>query len=274
MNKMSSKTVLFALVLLSIFASHSCKTKRSIIKKPIKEQGEDYLLNKLAESQMDFDWFSSRLNVTYVNDKSKTDFRGQLRMRKDSVIWISFSPALGLEVARMMITVDSIKFMNRIDRTYFDGDYELFNAFLQTTIDFDMLQSLLIGNDFTFYDNESFRASIDAMEYRLSATKRTALKRHLKQDDTPNIFIQNIWLNPDNFKITRINLRELGEENKRLQAEYKHFVPANNKLFPSRISFDLHSDRRILLDIDFSRIEVNKEQSFPFRVPDRFTRVL
>jgi hypothetical protein len=272
MNKITA-SILALLLLFGLFSVQSCKTKRSIIKKPIKEHGEDYLLTKLAESQMDFDWFSARTNITFVNNNNKTDFKGQLRMKKDSVIWFSFSPALGLEVARLKITVDSIKFINRIDRVYFEGDYELLSSFLQTSIDFDMIQSLLIGNDFTFYDNTSFRASIDAMEYRLSTTGRTKLKRHLRQEDTPNIFIQNIWLNPDNYKITRVNLREFGEENKRLQVEYSRFVPAGYKLFPSRIRFDLQADRKVLLDIDFSRIEVNNEQSFPFRVPERFSKI-
>jgi hypothetical protein len=272
MNKITP-ILLAVLVLVGLTFLQSCKTKRSIIKKPLKEYGEAYLLEKMAENQIDFDWLSARASITFVNDNNKTDFRGQLRMRKDSVIWISFSPALGLEVARLKITVDSIKFINRIDRVYFEGDYQLLNSFLQTKIDFDMLQSLLIGNDFTFYDNKTFRASIDAMEYRLSTTGRTKLKRYLRQEDTPNIFIQNIWLNPDNFKITRVNLRELGEENKRLQVEYRSFVPTGSKLFPSRISFDLQADRKVMLDLDFSRIELDNQQTFPFRVPDRFSKI-
>jgi hypothetical protein len=274
MNKIFTRLLLSALVLSSLMtAFQACKTKRVLLKKPLKEQGEAYLLEKLSENQMDFEWFSARANISYINNKNKTDFRGQLRMQKDSVIWLSFSPALGLEVARMKITPDSIKFMNRLERVYFEGDYQLLNNFLQTTIDFDILQSLLIGNDFTFYDNNSFRASIDAMEYRLSTTSRTRLKRSLKQGDVPNIFIQNIWLNPDIFKITRMNLKELGEENKRLQVEYGAFVTAGNKLFPSSISFDLQADHKIILNIEFSRIELEKEQSFPFRIPEKFSKI-
>jgi hypothetical protein len=274
MNKIFTRLLLSALVLSSLMtAFQACKTKRVLLKNPLKEQGEAYLLEKLSENQMDFEWFSARANISYINNKNKTDFRGQLRMQKDSVIWLSFSPALGLEVARMKITPDSIKFMNRLERVYFEGDYQLLNNFLQTTIDFDILQSLLIGNDFTFYDNNSFRASIDAMEYRLSTTSRTRLKRSLKQGDVPNIFIQNIWLNSDIFKITRMNLKELGEENKRLQVEYGAFVTAGNKLFPSSISFDLQADHKIILNIEFSRIELEKEQSFPFRIPEKFSKI-
>lgn len=274
MNRIFIRLLLsFFLVSSLMVTFQACKSKRVLLKKPLKEQGEAYILEKLMENQMDFEWFSARATISFINDKNKTDFRGQLRMQKDSVIWLSFSPALGLEVARLKITPDSIKFMNRLDRVYFEGDYQLLNNYLQTTIDFDILQSLLIGNDFTFYDNNSFRASIDALEYRLSTTSRTRLKRSLKQGDVPNIFIQNIWLNPESFRITRMNLKELGEDNKRLQVEYGNFVLAGGKLFPSSVIFDLQADNKILLNIDFSRIVLDVEQSFPFRIPDKFIKI-
>ncbi len=275
-NFMNRHNSLFYIILLLFAGSlfvQSCQSKRVLMKKPLKAYGEDYLLEKLAENQMDFDWLAARANISFINDRNKTDFRGQIRMRKDSVIWISFSPALGLEVARMKITQDSIKFMNRIDRVYFEGDYQLLSNFLQTTIDFDMLQSLLIGNDFSFYDNTSFRASIDGGEYRLSTTGRTKLKRYLKQDDTPNIFIQNIWLNPDNFKISRVNLKELGNDTRRLQAVYAGFIEAGDKLFPSKAVYEVQGGNKLSLSIDFSRIETGTVQTFPFRVPERFAKM-
>jgi hypothetical protein len=274
MNKQLVKGLLTTL-LLGIFITSvpSCKSKRALMKKPLKEQGENYLLDKLSENKMEFEWFSARATISFINNKIKTDFRGQLRMHKDSVIWLSFSPALGLEVARLKITPDSIKFMNRLDRVYFEGDYQLLNNYLQTTVDFDILQSLLIGNDFSYFDNNTFRASIDAFQYRLSSTSRTMLKRSLKQGSVPSIFVQNIWLNPDNFKITRMNLKELGEDNKHLQVEYGNFIAAGGKLFPSSINFDLQADHKIILRIDFSRIELEKEQSFPFRIPDKFSKI-
>ncbi|MCB0807539.1 MAG: DUF4292 domain-containing protein, partial [Bacteroidales bacterium] len=100
-----------------------------MIKEPIKEYGADYLFDKLKENELKFEWFSAKFNLDLIIDKKKNSFRGQLRMRKDSAIWVSFSPALGIEMARLLITEDSVKFINRINKTYFAGDYRVVNNF-------------------------------------------------------------------------------------------------------------------------------------------------
>ena len=106
------KTWILILLLSSFIIS--CRSPRTIIKEPIKEYGADYLFQKLKENELHYDWFSAKFSLDLVMDKKKTSFNGQIRMQKDSVIWISMSPALGIEMARMIITTDSIKFINRL----------------------------------------------------------------------------------------------------------------------------------------------------------------
>lgn len=274
MNKKIFRLFWALLLLGSIVFVQSCKTKRAIIRKPLKEEGEAFLLNKMSESELNFDFFSARCAISVVTDKkSKSDFRGQIRIQKDSVIWLSVSPALGIEVARLMISTDSIWFINRIDNTYFKGDYDFINNFFQTTIDFDILQALLVGNDMLYYEDDNFKAAIDAMEYRLGAAKRSRKRRKQLMEDSPNILIQNIWLNPDNFKITKVNLKELGQENKQLEMRYSHFSAVQNQLVPTELDMLLQADKNLRINLHFSNIEINKPLSFPFKVPSKFSKM-
>ena len=274
MNNKHFRLFLGLLLLASIVFVQGCKTKRSIIRKPLKEEGEAFLLQKMSESELNFDFFNARCTISVVSDKkSKSDFRGQIRIQKDSVIWLSLSPALGIEVARLMISQDSIWFINRIDKTYFKGDYDFINSFFQTTIDFDILQALLVGNDMTYYEDESFRAAIDAMEYRLGAAKRSKKKKQLLLEDSPNILIQNIWLNPDNFKITKVNLKEFGQENKQLEMRYSHFSAVKNQLVPTELDMLLQADKKIRIGLHFSNIELDEPLSFPFKVPSKYSKM-
>jgi hypothetical protein len=254
--------------------SAGCRTKRSIIKEPIKEYGEEFLLERLAESELRFDWLSAKLKIGYTKDKTTTDFKGQLRMRKDSVIWVSFSPALGIEVARLMITQDSIKYLNRLDKVYFKGDYDFVNRYLETEIDFDMLQAIIIGNDFQFYEKTTFKASYDNAEYKLSTTSRRKLKRFVEEvvDEKP-VLIQNIWLHPENFKITSVDIKEYGKEHKKLEANYSHFIPLKSMLFPSHLIFDITSDNNINIGIEFSKTKIDEATSFPFTIPAKYDRI-
>lgn len=267
--------IIYILVVISLMLSiFSCKTTRSVIKGPIKEEGPDYLFEQLKKNEMKFDWLSAKFATTYIEDKKKISFRGQMRIKRDSLIWISISPALGIEMVRLIITNDSIKFLDRIGSKYLISDFDYINRFINSTLDFDMLQAFLIGNDFSFFENGKFKASIDAMEYRLTTVGRRKLKKYVKSNQEGlKIPIQNIWLNAENFKITKVMIKEVKQEGRKLQAFYSDFNTIDNQLFSHHIDFEIVSENKIDIGINYSKIIVNKEQSFPFKIPDRFTRI-
>jgi len=64
-----------------------------------------------------------------------------------------------------------------MNHTYFTGDYDYVNNFLHSNIDFDILQSFLIGNDLSFYENSSFKASVDNGGYKLSTSRTKKTKK-------------------------------------------------------------------------------------------------
>lgn len=251
----------------------SCAGKRQIIREPLKEAGADYLFGELAKNELQFEWFSAKFSIDYIYNKKLTEFKGQIRMRKDSVIWLSFSPALGIEMARLMITNDSVFFINRINKLYLKGDYKFINDYLKTNIDFDILQSFIIGNDFQFYEESSFKASIDKEEYKLSTAERRKLKKFMKIDETDaKAYYQDIWLNPYNFKITRVNIKEITND-KKLDAYYSDFKDHEGQLFPFKIVYEITADENVLVIVKYSRIRLGEELSFPFTIPDKYERI-
>jgi hypothetical protein len=269
----SSRRVFLIAAVAAMFILGSCAGKRQIIKEPLKEAGAAYLLEELAKNELQFEWFSAKFSIDYIYNKKLTEFKGQIRMRKDSVIWLSFSPALGIEMARLMITNDSVFFINRINKLYLKGDYKFINDYLQTNIDFDILQSFIIGNDFQFYEESSFKASIDKEEYKLSTAERRKLKKFMKIDETDaKAYYQDIWLNPYNFKITRVNIKEITND-KKLDAYYSDFKDHEGQLFPFKIVYEITADENVLVIVKYSRIRIGEELSFPFTIPDKYERI-
>lgn len=273
MNKRGLQKLLIILLMLSAGLT-SCKSKRSLIKAPLKAAGEQFLLDQMQANQVDFEFFSARTNVSFTGDsRNKIDLRGQIRIQKDSLIWISLSPMLNIEAARILISPDSVKFFNRLDKTYFVGDYTFIHTNFSPTINFDMIQSMLLGNDLSWYETEGFRASVDGGEYRLAATKRRQKKRQLKQQEGQGILVHNIWLQPESFKIVRLTIREYGDENKKLNALYDLFSDFDGRSMPTDLSFEINADRKIKLRIHYSRVEFDQNAGFPFRVPENFTKM-
>ncbi len=251
----------------------SCSGSRHAIKEPLKEAKSTYLLEELAKNELQFDWFSAKFSIDYIYDRKFTEFKGQIRIRKDSIIWLSFSPALGIEMARLKITTDSVFYMNRINKTYLVGDYRFISDFLKTNIDFDMLQSLIIGNDFQFYEKSKFKATVDAQEYKLSTAERHKLKKFVKKDETDaKAFYQNIWLSPENFKITRVTIKEITND-KKLDAYYSDFRDHDGQLFPFDIIFEINANEKIVVKVNYSRIRIDEPHTFPFTIPGKYERI-
>lgn len=266
----SGKFLLMGLLLL---AMASCSPVKKLIKEPLREQGADYLFDNLKQNELKYDYFSAKFSASVKQNKSKNSFSGQIRIKKDSVIWISISPALGIEMARLLITNDSVKYMNRLDNTYFTGNLEYIETLIHRAFDYDMLQAFLTGNDFSFYENSTFRASIENREYKLVTTERRKLKKYLKQHQEISIPLQSIWLDPETFKISRVQITELNQGGRKLDGSYEYRL-AEGQLVPQKLMFtlELHNTKNAI-EVDYSKISTGDVLQFPFRIPEKYKPV-
>lgn len=274
-SRISPVRLLLLLILpASLLAIGSCSSSRRVMKTPLKEQGPEFLFSKLKEKELKFDWFSAKFSAEYKNKGKTTSFSGQLRIRKDSLIWMSLTPMLGIEALRISISQDSVKMINRLNDTYFLGDYNYLNRSLNTNLDYDLLQAFLLGNDLQFYENGKFKASIDGHTYKLSTSERQKLKKFVKNSqENLKILIQNIWLDPETFKITRAEVKEIRRDNIKLEAEYGGFSDQGGQLFPGSMRFTIWAENVLKVKADFSRIQIDQPLQFPFKVPEGYSPV-
>lgn len=270
---MNNTKLIYLLILLNIILAVSCSSTRKIIKEPLKEQGSEFLFNSLKENELQYEYLSARFSATFRQDKHDTQITGQIRIKRDSVIWISVSPLMGIEMARFLVTNDSIWYLNRMDNTYLSNSFDYINKLINSTLDFDMLQSFLTGNDFSRYENTSFRGGIDNSEYTLVTSNRRKLKRYVEDNNDINIPIQHIWLNPENFKITRIMIREVASSGRKAQGRYTYENIAGQAV-PVNIIFDVETEnKKTSINIQYSKIIIGDSLQFPFKIPEKYTRV-
>jgi hypothetical protein len=271
MNKVHKSLLQILTVIVLIGLASGCKIKRSSLKKPLKEFGFEYLYQKMNENLVDFTTLNSKFNVDYIEKKGKTSLKGQLRIQNDSLIWLSFSPALGIEAARMLLTNDSVKFINRLNKTYFAGDYSIIDSLLNTTIEYSILQSMLLGNDLTQYDVNKFKSSIDDGAYRITIRERRKIKKYIKKGEIETkVLVQNIWLDPITFRIRKIEIKEFGNENKKLIVSYNEYFEIEGQFFPKQMNIKVSAEKDLNINIEFLKIKLNIEQNYPFRIPGKY----
>jgi len=266
---------LLPVLLIAIAFTSACKTGREA-KKEIKETvkqdtGVELIFSKMKDAQFDFRTMNVKFQAKVESEKNNLGFGGSMRIIKDRTIWLSLSAMVGIEAFRIFITPDSVKMINRLNKTYFKGDYQLINELLKTPFDFDMLQALVTGNDFSYYENNIFKVGEDARSYKISTPGRKKLKNYVaNQSDMDRVLVQDLWISPENYKIIRQQIKEISKENSKLVVDYSAFVVFDDQLLAHQIDVNVEAEQKMKVVIDFEKVSVDEEIMVPFVIPESF----
>ena len=236
-----------------LLALGSCSTNKNA--SSIRNLSANHIIREVERNQFEFDNFETKFNVKVKGDNN-IGLKGQMRMQNDSIIWISLSLKVGIEVGRMMITEDSVKFINRSNRTYFSESVESFRSsgiqeFWSSGI-LDLLQNLLVGNDINF--KEKYKATIEDNNYKLTSNKNTFL------------------VTPKTFKVKRQQATVNGQQST-VGIDYDNFQEVNGKLLPTKIIVDAGDIFNLNIEIDYSEIKVGEELEFPFNISKKYNKI-
>lgn len=236
-----------------LLALGSCSTNKNA--SSIRNLSANHIIREVERNQFEFDNFETKFNVKVKGDNN-IGLKGQMRMQNDSIIWISLSLKVGIEVGRMMITEDSVKFINRSNRTYFSESIESFRSsgiqeFWSSGI-LDLLQNLLVGNDINF--KEKYKATIEDNNYKLTSDKNTFL------------------VTPKTFKVKRQQATVNGQQST-VGIDYDNFQEVNGKLLPTKIIVDAGDIFNLNIEIDYSEIKVGEELEFPFNISKKYNKI-
>jgi hypothetical protein len=269
--------IISALSIIAILAGiTSCASYRKTIKEPLKVHGTAYLLEQMKAHEIKPDYFTARFSAELERNRERLAFNGQIRIKRDSIIWITISPALGLEMGRLVITNDSVKWMNRMESDFLLAPTEHLANMIHPLIEYDLLQSFILGNDLTLYDDTQFKGSIDSREYKLSVAQRRSLKRQMRGNEyIETIPVQHLWLDPETFRITKVSIRDLQDKDAGIDVAYERFSEVNGSLFATRQHYDIRGGgNKLKLQLSFSRLNIPDKSSFPFSIPEKYTPIV
>lgn len=256
-------------VILFVFAFSAC----SIFKKVVPPEPDpewhavDQTLTALRSQETSFDFFSARYSGTALFEGSNYNVSGNIRIKRDSAIFISVAPVLGIEIARLLVTPDSIRLINRLDNSYFEGDIKMLSNLLNTYVDFYMLQALLVGNDFSHFSSQDLRVSNDKGRILLHSNSR---KPPSKSKDNIS-FQHNLWLNNENYRIEE-NLLYEPLSRRSLRAVYGNNSRTDDQWVPREISLVFTDPgARASMNIRYSRTAIDQHQTISFSIPNNYT---
>jgi hypothetical protein len=228
----------------------------------------------LKKNEFHSEWLSGKFDAELLVNGKKSEFTVVLRMRTDSVIWMSIiDPLIGaVEAARILLTKDSIRLMDRLHNTAFVGTYDTLCRLLHTDVDYEMLQSILMGNSVEFYDeDEKLKPNIDRSRcnYVLGTVRKKKIRKVMDGQKELKEPAQSIWMTDIGFKIVRIFFTDLNT-NRTFDANYENFQVVDGIGFPHKMTFLVKAEKNLEIRFSYKKLTLNKPTTFPFNIPNSY----
>jgi len=283
------------IILICIALALGSCAKKSEIQKPVKLQNRSpkFLIKKLVANQQDFDYFFAKFNArTHFNDK-KLNFKGAIRIKSDSIIWLSLTKLGGVELVRMVLTQDSVKFINKWDKEYYTGKLSELKEFGGINVDYKTLQDLFMGKPFNFDPGDKYKSSNDNYFYLLSSKAKSKIRKAtqvmdndslltlgmkdkkyekvVSKESEDDLILKNYYLFPESFLLAKqaINLIYYQQA---IEIAYENYEQIGEPYIFSlkqviRIATREKSSR---FDIKYTSVKFNDPLSFPFKISKKY----
>tara|TARA_R110002096_G_scaffold35727_1_gene100485 strand:- start:1260 stop:2189 length:930 start_codon:yes stop_codon:yes gene_type:complete len=215
------------------------------------------LVKENAKQAADFKTLQARLKITYTQKGKSQTHSVTFRAKKDEALWINAT----FSVIRALVTPEKVSFYNKLDNTYFDGDYKYLSDLLGTELDFEKVQNLLLGETLFNLKEGAYIASADHDAY---------IVQPKQQRDLFEIFF---LLNPSNFKVKSQQISQ-PKEFKHLQIDYLSYQDVEKQIIPERIKvIAVEASEEMTVELEMKNVSLNQDLRFPFKIPSGFKEI-
>lgn len=254
------KKSIYILMMITLVLS-SCKTKSVATKKgATKSMSANKIIKTHYDKSFKQKTLIAKMKVKYKGKSNLPSVTASLRVEKDKTIWISLSK-IGFPIGKVLITKDKVSYYEKINRTYFEGDFALLSNWLGTELDFEKVQNLILGEPIFNLKKERHLAEENENNYQLTPKKPYELF---------DIFY---FINNSSFKLDRQQVNQLNEE-KELTVDYGNYEKIGKEMFPKKIVITAQDHNlTTTVDIECRTIQFNKSVYFPFTIPEGYKEI-
>lgn len=267
--------ILFILILTLSLASCGGK-KKTIDGDKLKNRNWKELVDALKNNEFKYEWIRSKASADVIFKGENNSVKANFRIRKDSASWINLSK--GIQIMTAVASTDSIKVLKKIgEKEYYIDDFNTVNKFLNTEVDYSLLEDFFAGNAIGFdYDSIKYKSGIDEGMYVLSSDKIKKLDKMLKRGYNKNKeILYRCWINPVNFKCQKVRV-DLLLDFASLTVKYGDWKTIEGgQVYPflSTISLETLKDT-VQLSLEYSKITINEPQEMPFKLTDSYQQMI
>jgi len=267
------------LILIIILGVSSCALKKEYVIGDSKRVTAKKIVKIINENEDDIKTFQARARIDYFRKNKVKTNTVTIRILSGEKIWIS-AP---LGAIRLLITNDSIKYYNKLERNYIKTSFSYIENIIGLNITYEMLEKLLFGQPVLALSSKDFAKKLNMENSKYEDKLRSYIfKKLIDYEETQ---LQGLfYINPYNFKLnsqkffdyndkitTSINA-DSNDSQKTFSINYKDYNSINKHIYPRKILFLDWNNKSI--NIDMKSVIIDKKLNIPFRIPKGYSQVI
>jgi len=239
----------------------SCKATKGIkdAGKSVKINTEKIISNHYAKNS-EFTTFKASLKVLLRSAEKEENATVNIRLLKDQKIWISISK-LGYTGAKILVSPTKVQYYNKLEKTYFDGDFSLISNWLGADLTFQQLQAVLLGETMFPLAPSNYNSEVLTHGYLLSPEQHDESFEHY------------VTINPSNFKV---KAQEIAQPKlfRILNIEYDSYQNVSQQLLPLIIHMAMvEKTSETQIEVSYRNVSLNQDLRYPFRIPNNYKEI-
>ena len=257
-NTLNKLFIIFALL-----AMVSCKAKKQLV---VNKAAKDTMvakspvlmtrLNSIRSAQLNFNTFSGKAKTQLTINGSSNNVTMNVRIEKGKRIWVSVTAIIGIEVARAVITPDSILVINKLQNLYLQQPFSYIYKYASEKLDYSSVEALMVGNAIPQLLDEKASLKTD--------TADTEIKGALDN------LVYNMIVGAD-LKAKETNLLN-PDEGQELHVNNSAPLQAGDRNLPSQIDINsVVGNKKIKISLHYNKVDFDKPLEYPFSIPDGYS---
>mgnify|MGYP001143572075 CR=1 FL=1 len=288
-NNPKAITALYLAVIFVFSLLGSCRTVEKVPEARLRPMNAVRLYKKAEDNSFDYYHFTiKKINISLDNGRSKTSFRASIQAVKGEAVLMSVTK-LNILLAKVMLTPDSVVYVNYFDKSYYRGSYVPVSEMLKFDLDFNSIQAIISANIFSLFRNEKelrdFKTWNGNGLYVLQSEtvrrltriedkgKTQRVERILRRLDEEIPVIQTFYFDPSLFVIRKMEMEDKDSPRKAI-IRFNDYEPVGGKYFPTTVEMLFQSDSSaIQVNSKLSGFSTDSGEFVPLRIPEKFERV-
>ena len=249
----------YLLSVILLFFLIGCKSKQSVATAAANDNTEvSKIINGHYANEHDFKTLNIRANAKYVDEKQSQSINAEIRIKKDEIIWINIK-VLGFPVAKALITPTKVSYYEKINSTYFEGDFSMLSNWLGTDLDFSKVQNLFLGKAIDDLTKGKWVSEINEKLYKLSKPSDSDISKEF-------------YFEAANYLLKKETISQTSQ-NRTLEIQYPSHKSVEKMFLPNEINIKASQKNNVSIDIEYKSTTFNENLSYSYSIPNDYKAI-